>query len=216
MFDTFSQELRLAGETERTRWMFGLFHANEDMGYGFPIQLGGAYEGYLSTLLINNIAGSLAPAGITVNTANGLAFLSEAAGRPFGSTYVGAAQRDAFEQNARSNALFGNITFSATDALDLTLGLRYTDERKQLESNYASPNGGAGCAAALANPARVGAALVARGVRPRSSAISCPPSSATCACPGPTICSMASPRNSAATRRSGPAASSWPTASMTA
>ena len=164
VFDTFSQELRLAGETERTRWMFGLFHADEDMGYGFPIQLGGAYEGYLSTLLINNIAGSLAPAGINVNTAIGLAFLAEAAGRPFGSTYVGAAQRDAFEQQARSNALFGNITFSATEALDLTLGLRYTDERKQLQSNYASPNGGTGCAAALANPGQVGAALVARGV----------------------------------------------------
>lgn len=163
-FQTFSQELRLAGEGERTRWMVGLFHADEDMRYGFPINMGGAYEGYLSTLLISNIANSLAPAGIPVNTSNGFAFLSEAAGRAYGTTFVGPTQRDTFEQNARSNALFGNFSFDATDALELSLGLRYTQERKQLQSNYSTPNGGQGCAAALANPAQVGAALVARGV----------------------------------------------------
>jgi len=163
-FDTFSQELRLAGESERTRWMVGLFHAQEDMSYGFPIVLGNAYEGYLSTLLISNIANALAPAGVPVNTANGFLFLSEAAGRPFGTTYVGASQSDRFAQSARSNALFGNLSYSASDALDLTLGLRYTDESKRLDSNYASPNGAPGCAAALSNPARVAGALVARGV----------------------------------------------------
>jgi iron complex outermembrane receptor protein len=164
LFQTFSQELRLSGEGERTRWLLGLFHADEDMRYGFPIDMGGAYEGYLSTLLISNIANSLAPAGINVSTANGFAFLSEAAGRPYGTTFVGPTQRDSFDQSAKSNALFGNFSFDATDALELSLGLRYTQERKQLDSNYSTPNGALGCAAALGNPSRVGAALVARGV----------------------------------------------------
>lgn len=163
-FETFSQEIRLAGSGERIDWMLGLFHADEDMSYGFPINLGSAYEGYLSTLLINNIANSLAPAGITVNTADGLRFLSEAAGRPFGTTYIGPSQIDRFDQRARSNALFGNFTWRATDDLALTLGLRYTEERKRLDSAYQNPNAGLGCAAALANPAQVGGALVARGV----------------------------------------------------
>ena len=61
-------------------------------------------------------------------------------------------------------ALFTNNTWHATDALDLTLGLRYTIEDKELDSRYTNPNGGLGCGAMLANPAQVVAALVARGL----------------------------------------------------
>ena len=43
-------------------------------------------------------------------------------------------------------ALFGNTTWHATDALDFTLGLRYTRETKDLHSVYSNPNGSPGCA----------------------------------------------------------------------
>lgn len=164
VFETFSQELRLTGGNERLDWMFGLFHSSEDMRYGFPIHLGSAYEPYLSIALINNIAGSLAPLGIAVNTDNGALFLSEATGRAFGTSFAGLAQNDQFAQDATSNAAFTNLVFHATDQLDLTLGLRYTAETKTLDSSYRNPNGGAGCAAGLSDPAQIGAALAGRGV----------------------------------------------------
>ncbi len=161
-FETFSQELRLTGGNDRVDWMAGLFYSDEDLVRNSQTILGGAYEPYLSVALLNRIAGAF-PAGV-VNTAGAATFLSEAAGRPFGTTFVGDGADDRFEQNARSLAIFSNNTFHLSDAFDLTAGLRYTREEKEVDSLFTSPNGSLGCAAALANPNRVGAALAARGV----------------------------------------------------
>ncbi len=161
-FDTFSQELRLTGASDRVDWMFGAFYSDEDLERHGQTNLGSAYEPYLSIALLNRVAGAF-PAGV-VNLANPALFLSEAAGRPFGTTFVGDGADDRFDQNARSVALFSNNTFHLTDAFDLTAGLRYTREEKEVDSRFGSPNGSLGCAAALANPSQVGAALAARGV----------------------------------------------------
>ncbi len=161
-FDTFSQEFRLTGSTARVDWMAGLYYSDEDLVRHDSIHMGAAYEPYLSIALLNNIAASF-PAGV-VNTAGAATFLSQAAGRPYGTTFVGPGSNDVFKQNAKSSALFTNLTFHATDALDLTLGLRYTREKKQVDTVLDNPNGSAGCAAGLGNPAQVGAALAGRGV----------------------------------------------------
>src|SRR3546814_11590789 len=81
------------------------------------------------------------------------------------TTIQGALDR--YEQNAKSTALFTNNTWHATDALDLTLGLRYTRDKKELDAHYSNPNGSPGCAAMLDpvnGQARIAAALMARGV----------------------------------------------------
>ncbi len=161
-FDTFSQEFRLTGATERLDWMAGLYYSDEDLVRHDAITMGAVYEPYLSIALLNNIAASF-PAGV-VNTAGAATFLSQAAGRPYGTTFVGPGSNDVFNQNAKSTAAFTNLTFHATDALDLTLGLRYTREKKTVDAVFDNPNGGLGCAAGLTNPAQVGAALAARGV----------------------------------------------------
>lgn len=161
-FDTFSQEFRLTGATERLDWMAGLYYSDEDLVRHDAITMGAVYEPYLSIALLNNIAASF-PAGV-VNTAGAATFLSQAAGRPYGTTFVGPGSNDVFNQNAKSTAAFTNLTFHATDALDLTLGLRYTREKKTVDAVFDNPNGGVGCAAGLTNPAQVGAALAARGV----------------------------------------------------
>lgn len=161
-FDTFTQELRLTGSSDRVDWMAGLFYSDEDLTRHGQTLLGSAYEPYLSIALLSRVAVAFPPG--TVNTANGATFLSQAAGRPYGTTFVGDGADDLFEQNARSTALFTNNTFHLTDALDLTAGLRYTQEDKQVDSRFASPNGSLGCAAALANPNLVAGALAARGV----------------------------------------------------
>ena len=161
-FNTFSQELRLAGTTDRFDWMGGLYFDNEKLNRHDAVSLGSAYEPYLSIAVLNNIAASFPPS--LINTAGAGAFLSQAAGMPFGTAFAGAASQDRWKQDAKSTAAFGNVTFHATDKLALTAGVRYTHENKSVDSFYSNPNGGFACGAALANPAQVGAALSGRGV----------------------------------------------------
>ncbi|MBB1472378.1 TonB-dependent receptor [Luteimonas sp. MC1782] len=166
-FETFSQELRLTGSTDRVDWMVGLFYSDEDLTRNDSYRFGSAYEPYLSTLVgsqvLAGVAAQLAPLGLTVNQANPATFLSQVSGRPFGTNFTGLGALDRHDQNARSTAIFSNNTFRATDALDFTVGLRYTHEKKELDSAYSNPSGSVGCGATLANPAaRIGGALAAR------------------------------------------------------
>ena len=62
-FETFSQELRLTGSTERVDWMVGAFYADEDLVRNDSITMGSAYEPYLSIALLSNIASAF-PAGL--------------------------------------------------------------------------------------------------------------------------------------------------------
>ncbi|WP_407352212.1 TonB-dependent receptor [Luteimonas sp. R10] len=168
-FDTFSQELRLTGATDRFDWMVGFFYSDEDLDRTETYRIGAAYEPYLSTLVgqqvLGGLAAQLAPLGITVDTSNPATFMSQVSGQPFGTNFSGLGALDRHAQNAKSQAIFTNNTWHATDALDLTLGLRYTREKKTLTSVYSNPNGSIGCGSVLANPAgRVAAALTARGV----------------------------------------------------
>ncbi len=161
-FRTLTQELRLAGNTDRFEWMGGLYFDNEHLQRNDAVSLGSAYEPYLSIALLNNIAASLPPG--LVNTTGAATFLSQAAGLPFGTAFVGPASHDRWNQTAKSTAAFGNVTFHATDALALTGGVRYTHAKKDVDSIYTSPNGAKGCTAALTNPTRVALALIQRGV----------------------------------------------------
>ncbi len=166
-FENFSQEFRLTGATDRLDWMVGLFYSDEDLTRNDSYHFGAAYEPYLSTAvgaqLLPAVAAQLARSGLTFNTANPERLLSQITGRPFGTNFTGQGALDRYEQNARSAAIFTNNTFHVTDALDVTLGLRYTREKKTLQSDFSNPNGAQGCAAMLANlPARVGAALAQR------------------------------------------------------
>lgn len=164
-FKQFSQEFRLTGSTEKVDWMVGLFYADEDLTRNDSYRFGTAYEAYLSTLVGQRVLAGLQaqlPAG-WVNQANPATFLSQVSGKPYGTNFQGLGALDRYKQNATSIALFTNNTWHATDALDLTLGLRYTNENKKLSSVYSNPNGSIGCGSTLANPgARVGAALAAR------------------------------------------------------
>ena len=157
-FDTFSQEFRLTGATERVDWMVGAFYSDEDLDRTETYRVGAHYEPYLSVALLSIINPALG------QSPTAPLFLSQASGRPFGTVFAGLGALDTYKQNAKSTALFTNNTWHATDALDITVGLRYTREKKSLVSNYSNPNGGAGCGAMLANPAQVVAALVARGL----------------------------------------------------
>ena len=169
-FDTFSQELRLTGSSERIDWMVGAFYSDEELTRNETYRIGPHYEPYVSTLISNLVLGAigqqLAPAfppnTTVVNMTNPHLFLSEATGVGFGRNFTGLGTLDRYKQNAKSLALFTNNTWHATDALDLTLGLRYTREKKGLDSSYSNPNGSLGCGSMLVNQAAVGAAVANR------------------------------------------------------
>ena len=164
-FDTFSQEFRLTGATDSVDWMVGMFYSDEDLTRNETYRIGRHYEPYLSINLLGLINPALAshPAAAT--------FLADATGKPYGTAFAGLGAHDRYKQNAKSLAFFTNNTWHATDALDVTLGLRYTNEEKDLQASYTNPNGSPGCAsdfgATGVSPAAIGriaAALTARGV----------------------------------------------------
>ena len=157
-FNTFSQEFRLTGSSEKLDWLFGAFYADENLKRNEAYRVGSAYEPYLSIALLSRINPALGASPTAP------LFLSQASGRPFGTVFAGHAASDRYEQESKSLGLFTNNTWHVTDALDLTFGLRYTREKKDLASRYSNPNGGLGCAAMLTNPAQVVGALVARGL----------------------------------------------------
>ena len=113
-FTQLSQEIRLAGETDSVSWLVGAFYADENLDSKNPLTYGSQFGAYYGGLL--NAPPQLAP------------FLASYA--------PGTGQADTFDQDSESWAVFTNNSFRFTDALELTVGLRYTDESKDLDSRY--------------------------------------------------------------------------------
>jgi hypothetical protein len=118
----------------------------------------------LLTEMRTRLAATGYPAGSVVNTANPFGFVSAVTGLAPGTNYSGDAADDVYNQNAKSMSLFTNNTWHATDALDLTLGLRYTREEKELTSAFLNGPGNNGCAAVQGNVGGAVGALLGRGV----------------------------------------------------
>jgi outer membrane receptor protein involved in Fe transport len=127
-FSQISEELRLAGETERLSWLVGAFYASEDLDSRNQLIYGTQLQPYFGRLLGN-------PGAITLFTGNPNAFQG------------GLGTRDEYDQDSKTWALFTNNSVRFTDALELTVGIRYTDESKDLDSLYFNEHNGVGCTA---------------------------------------------------------------------
>jgi len=150
----FSQELRLAGQTDRLDWLVGGFFSHEELRLGDAIQYGADWEPFLGLIF----AGS--PFGVTgtLNAFSGLAPLAVAAGVPgaqgvlppvppgTGFPNGSGVNQDVYDQTATSWALFTHNTYQLTDSLSVTAGLRYTSENKDVFATFDTNAPGA-CAA---------------------------------------------------------------------
>ena len=145
-FQTFSQEFRFAGSTDKLNWLIGAFYTREDLDLHVrTVTYGTQYEQYVNALF-------------------GGALSSVFTGRPLGSTFVkGQGQNDLYSQKEEGLSLFTNNSYQFTEQLELTVGLRYTWEEKDLETSWANTDGGIGCATALARAAALGGPLPASG-----------------------------------------------------
>jgi iron complex outermembrane recepter protein len=141
-FKQFSEELRLAGKTGRLNWLVGGFFANELLDYTNTLWAGKDFDLYISGLSSSSVGppNFLLIPGLT--------------GKPPGGTFVPgvAGYADDFHQTSRSFAFFTDETYALTDAFSITAGLRYTHEKKTLNSLYHDTDGGAGCGSLLRSP----------------------------------------------------------------
>ncbi|CAN5406267.1 TonB-dependent receptor [soil metagenome] len=157
-FTTFSQELRLAGKTDKLDWLVGAFLADEKLDNEANFRYGNDYEQYLGRLLSRSGAN---PAGV----ANFVALLLNRA--PGTSFAGGQGLHDTYNQRATTVAGFTNNTWHVTDAFDITAGLRYSIDKKTLDTYQTTSDGGVACGTAL-SPA--GQARIAGIVGPANAA----------------------------------------------
>ncbi len=148
-FETFSQELRLNGTAfgEKLDWLVGGYFANEDLTLVDNLRFGSQY-GRFATCRI--VSGSALAALYNPAAAGCLAARPALFGAASPLVYAGfdrldgisdrGTTRDLFKQNSRNWALFTHNIFHVTRGLDLTVGLRYTNERKRLNATFGNDN----------------------------------------------------------------------------
>ncbi len=142
-FKTFSQELRLNGKAGRLDWLVGGYFANEDLDYSDAIRFGSDFTKFADLLV--DLADGIPGNGMTAGGApwpgyDALTALVTGGAITTAFPAGGGVANDSFRQNSKHWALFTHNIFSLTDAIDLTVGLRYTHERKKLDASVATNN----------------------------------------------------------------------------
>jgi len=140
-FKQASEELRLAGKSGPLDWLVGGFFASEILTYNNAIYAGNDFDLYVGGL------GSVAFGNLDFLAIPKLTL------KPPGGTFIPgvSGQQDFFHQTSKSYAFFTNETYNIAQGFDLTAGLRYTTEKKVVDSSYVDPDGGAGCGSLLAS-----------------------------------------------------------------
>ena len=156
-FKTFTQELRLQGEAfgGALDWLVGGFYANEKLRVQDNLRFGGQYGRFATCRIISGggLAGLYSPTnpGCVVPVV-GPATLSGASGGGATGAAVAAgfvaldglnnlgSTTDRYNQTSKNWALFTHNIINITEGLDLTLGLRYTNERKNFSATFGNNN----------------------------------------------------------------------------
>ncbi|HWI87594.1 MAG TPA: TonB-dependent receptor [Sphingomonas sp.] len=185
-FRTFTQELRLRGKAfgERLDWLVGAYFADERLAYVDNLGFGQDMETFAAARMaaaspalaafpqfgfanLNGFAQAFVNAQLAGNSTVPLAarpmVVSAVAGQVQNVILNGTGQRDAFRQHDRNLALFTHNIIHLTDRLSVTLGARYTTDRKHLDADLVSNSG---CGAYAANITRLRALAAAATANP--------------------------------------------------
>ncbi|MCR6644292.1 MAG: TonB-dependent receptor [Terricaulis sp.] len=133
-FEIFTQEFRLTGQHGRLDWLVGLYYSDETLERREGITLGSQFNDFWR---LNSPA-----LWAAFDPVQGGADAMDAA-------LDGASVSDRYEQNGQSIALFTHNIFSVTQATELSFGLRFTREEKDLAARFNTnfnapfPGGGA-------------------------------------------------------------------------
>jgi outer membrane receptor protein involved in Fe transport len=154
-FQTFSQELRLQGSAfnDRFDWLIGGYYANEDLRVVDNTRFGTQYGTFAACRIVANIN----PALVSPTSTGCLA----AAARPVVAPLLGGAGpaslifggldrlntlndrgdlNTQYFQGSENYAVFTHNIFKVTDQLSLTVGLRYTHEKKDFSAEFNNNN----------------------------------------------------------------------------
>ncbi|MBL8551836.1 MAG: TonB-dependent receptor [Hyphomonadaceae bacterium] len=136
-FGIFTQEFRLAGTAGPLDWLVGMFYADEKIDYSFEFRTGAQYGAYWASL-----DSVLAQAAISYTPTPGLGVPASGGGAAAGLynalalVPAGSGHADHHVQTGNSLAFFTHNIWSITDSTDLTVGVRYTTEEKDLDSTF--------------------------------------------------------------------------------
>ncbi len=154
-FHTFTQELRLQGEAfgGKLDWLVGGFLSNEKLTVRDNLRFGNQYGRFATCRIISGggLAGLYSPTNPScVVPGVGTATIAGASGLS-GPDVLAAFTRldtlnnlgttnDRYFQNGTNYAAFTHNIIHITDALDLTLGLRYTSDKKKFNATFGNDN----------------------------------------------------------------------------
>ncbi len=168
-FKTFSQELRLQGTAfdDKLDWLVGGYFANEDLEVKDNLRFGTQYGAFASCRLLATISpalprsaaspGCLVPdnpllPGGTAGLLRGIFPDPDGAGPIVGgqafidgltalsSISDRGSTGEIYNQNSKNYALFTHNIFHVTDKFDITVGLRYTHEKKDFDATFSNDN----------------------------------------------------------------------------
>ena len=148
-FQTFTQELRLQGNAlgDRLDWLVGAYFADEDLEVRDNLRFGNQYGRFATCRVVSGSAlaalysptspGCLAARPALFGPASPLIF---AAFDRLDSINNRGSTLDVYGTNSRNYAFFTHNIFHITSQLDLTVGARYTHERKRFEATFGNDN----------------------------------------------------------------------------
>ena len=154
-FHTFTQELRLQGEAFNGTldWLVGGFYANEKLTVRDNLRFGNQYGRFATCRIISGggLAGLYSPTNpLCVAPGVGPATIAGASGASGADIVAGFTALDGLNNRGTTNdryfqkdvnyALFTHNIIHITDRLDLTLGLRYTHDKKDFDATFGNDN----------------------------------------------------------------------------
>ena len=148
-FHTFTQELRLQGEAfgGKLDWLVGGFFANEKLTVRDNLRFGNQYGRFATCRIISGggLAGLYSPTSPACLAARPAAFgaaspiVYGALDRLDAMNNVGTTN-DRYFQNGTNWAVFTHNIVHITDTVNLTLGLRYTKDKKKFNATFGNDN----------------------------------------------------------------------------
>ena len=132
--DTMTHELRLQGEAlgGRLNYVVGGYYSSEDITQTVNFELGADYARFAGALVAGATGGASINPASPLFTILGPDPITRLSG---GISPVGSTSSNQYIQNSKSWSVFTHNTFEIVDNLELSLGLRYSDESK--DGSYA-------------------------------------------------------------------------------
>ncbi len=149
-FKTFTQELRLQGNLfdNKLDWLVGGYFANEDLTVTDNLRFGSQYGRFATCRIVSGggLAALYSPtspgclAARPAATFGAASPLIYAAFDRLDSINDKGSTLDRYTQNSRNYAIFTHNIFHLTSRLDVTLGVRYTNETKKFAATFGNDN----------------------------------------------------------------------------